>query len=696
MTALTEKQKQYIKKNRRKPSLELARRLRVAETDVTAYLSSIQSQPHKRRKGATKLILAGLPLVLLVLLEVVLRFFNYGPDLAIFETYADDPRYFIPNSSLGRRYVSTEFGAPAISQDAILKRKPANGYRVFVLGGGTAAGFPYLHNGAFSRMLRTRLQDVLPNHHVEVLNLAMPATNSFAILDLAGELKPYAPDALLIYAGHSEFYGALGVGSAESLGPWRGLTRLLLENQHIKTVRFFRDAVAAITSDTAVAGETELTVVTAERMVSRKHIGMHSDVYGKAKTWFAANLGEILESANEAGIAVLIGDLVSNVRDQPPFVSAFKKDIDRAAWNRHFAAGRKLSQASDYGQALSAFQRAAEIDPGVARLSFSIARCYDGLNRFETAQQWYYKARDQDALRLRASEAFNAVIQNAVRGGNAELVSIRSNFEQISPHGLIGENLMLDHVHPNLSGYFLMARSFFDEMVAAGCLPEEADLQARRPESDYWQDVGLTPLDFELANMRTRILKSGWPFKSEADREVFAPHAAEDKTRKLALRILRNQITWEAGHLELAEYYSEQNQLEQAAAEYIALVKARPYKASPYLRLGLIYLETENYGRALDVFTRSLQAEETATAHKWIGSIYANSGRAGKGIPHLRKALAVRRNDPEVLYNLSVALATVGDYQQASLYCRQLLESHPDQPGVRELWFRLKEHDEMP
>ena len=47
---------------------------------------------------------------------------------------------------------------------------------------------------------------------------AMTATNSFTTLDFARELVDCQPDLYIVYDGHNEFYGALGVASRESPG----------------------------------------------------------------------------------------------------------------------------------------------------------------------------------------------------------------------------------------------------------------------------------------------------------------------------------------------------------------------------------------------------------------------------------------------------------------------------------------------
>jgi lysophospholipase L1-like esterase len=64
----------------------------------------------------------------------------------------------------------------------------------------------------FSREVADALRDVLPSDTVEVVNLGIAATNSYAILDFSREIIDQHPDAVMIYAGHNEYYGALGVG----------------------------------------------------------------------------------------------------------------------------------------------------------------------------------------------------------------------------------------------------------------------------------------------------------------------------------------------------------------------------------------------------------------------------------------------------------------------------------------------------
>ena len=56
------------------------------------------------------------------------------------------------------------------ANDLFLKEKPKNGYRIFVMGGSTAAGYPYGENLMFSRILNKSLSVTFPEKKIEVIN----------------------------------------------------------------------------------------------------------------------------------------------------------------------------------------------------------------------------------------------------------------------------------------------------------------------------------------------------------------------------------------------------------------------------------------------------------------------------------------------------------------------------------------------
>ncbi len=694
MNELTNKQKNFIEKHHHRFSaVEMSRRIKVPLTVVEAYVATLTSPSARMKSRAFRLLAALIPVLFFILLEGVLRLFNYGPRLDIFSSLENDTRYWVTNHQVGRRYFFVKDLAPATSYDAILKEKPANGCRIFVLGGSTAAGFPYFHNGAFSRMLATRLEDALPNRQIEVVNLAMPAVNSYTVLDFMDELVDYEPDAFLIYAGHNEFYGALGISSTEVLGQYRGLVNLVIRLQHSKVFYLLRSFIGWVKAKSPGGGDQQRpeNATLMERMVGNKQIRFGSDEYHKAVEIFEQNLLDIIGIARASKVPILLSELVCNIRDQVPFESVYKTGKRPLAWNDLFNRGRQFQKAGRFEEALNAFRKAAELDDGVAGLHFQVARSLHASGKPAAARAAFYRAKDLDALRFRASEDFNRTIHQVAAKHDVPVVRMKHYFEAASPDSLIGTNLMLEHLHPNLKGYFQMTLAFFDAMIEHDLPAAQWDTATIGSDDEYWQRLELTPVDLEVAKIKTDVLMSGWPFKRGGEPNFASEYQPANKMQEVAYEVFRDKKNWEQSHVDLAEFYAKNKQLARAAAEYRALVRGTPYNLSPYLRLGLLYLEMQDFAASANIFEKSLRVNESAIANKWLGSIHVNAGNPERGLPFLQRALRVQPDDPETLYNLTVALAKMGEFGQAQANCQVLLKSYPDHPGLTELWAKIKD-----
>ena len=276
--------------------------------------------PLKKQSKRTlifRLIAVSIPFLFFFLIEAGLRLSDYDGNLDLFIPAGGDfTQYYICNPFVGRCYFFMQKTVPSPSNDLFLKKKPANGYRIFVLGGSTTAGYPYGMNMMFSRILQQRLSDLFPARHIEVVNTAMTAVNSYTLLDFMDEILKYQPDVILIYAGHNEYYGALGIASNESLGRFPAFVKLYLKLQRFKTFLLLRNFIGSIKKWLHRSADgTKAPATLMERIVADQVIPYKSDLYESGKRQFASNLRSIFRKAKQAGVRILIGDLVSNVRD---------------------------------------------------------------------------------------------------------------------------------------------------------------------------------------------------------------------------------------------------------------------------------------------------------------------------------------------------------------------------------------------
>ncbi len=660
--ALRKKQQRFIERNRGKLSpAELAARLKASRKEVEAYCRELEETSgtpdiDPQRKRVFSLIAALIPVVVLVLLEVALRAGQYGGNLDLFITAPDEySHYYMCNPFVGRRYFFMQSSLPTPPNDIFLKEKPANGYRIFVLGGSTTAGYPYESNLMFSRILHKRLADAFPERLIEVVNVATAAINTYSVLDFTDEVLAHQPDALLIYAGHNEFYGALGVASAENLGRQRWFIKLYLQLKGYKTFLLMRDAVAWMRKKLAALLQRgsvhDPTATLMERLVAEQQIPLDSELYHAGLRQFEANLSEILQKAQRAGVQVLLSELVSNVRDQHPFVSV---KTDR------------------YPEAETVWQEARRLEQ---------------LADFEAAREKYNFAKDLDALRFRAAEEFNEVIHRVAQSFQVPVVPMKRYFEAASPHGLIGENLMLEHLHPNIRGYFLMADAFFETMKNQGFIAPQWPAHHLKPAAYYRKIWGHTELDSLYGDLRVRILKGGWPFQPKATpNRALLDYRPTTMAESLAVKVWQDDhFNLERAHVALADYYEKRGDYLAAYREFNALICLTPYNSSPYLRAADVLIKAKQFDAALPLLYESLEREETAFANKWIGTILLNRNQAQQALPYLEKAHAQNRSDPQLLYNLSGAYALTANYQKARDALDELDKIAPDFPDAGDL-----------
>src|SRR5713101_4018467 len=193
----------------------------------------------RRKQSIFWIVLVLLPAALLIISERLLGLFEYGGNLDIVGTTTVLGKdYYTLNRNVGRRYFSQQgISIPEPHDDLFEIHKKPNTRRIFMLGESTMAGFPFDYNATPPQLLRDRLQRLLPSADVEVINAALSAINSYTVRDFVYELVKYEPDLLVIYLGHNEFYGALGVGSTEYLGKSASLINLYLK---LNNLRIFR------------------------------------------------------------------------------------------------------------------------------------------------------------------------------------------------------------------------------------------------------------------------------------------------------------------------------------------------------------------------------------------------------------------------------------------------------------------------
>jgi tetratricopeptide (TPR) repeat protein len=610
--------------------------------------TSAQKEVSKPKKWIFNFMIALIPVLFFVLLELVLRAFHYGDNFSLFLDHPDKmfKEYRIVNPDIGAKYFQhLKYTEPA--RDIFLRKKPDNCFRIFVMGSSTVFGFPYENNLMFSRILQERLEDAYPEKMIEIINTSITAINTFTLLDFMPQILAEKPDAILIYAGHNEFYGAFGMGSSEAVSRNRALIRLHLVLMKSRVYQALRNIIGGFGKTfTREAAQSRGTLMS--KVVKKADIVYNSRDYRKGIRYFEKNYGAMLRLANKHNVPVFASDLVSNLRDVKPFKSIETKKY-----------------------------RAAEY-------YYDLARAAEQHFEFYKAKENYMLARDYDCIRFRASSEINEKIRTLAATYNAHFVPTLALFESHSLHQIVGNNLLTEHVHPNIQGQFLLADAFYTALIGSGIISQSVNEFTVEPAAYYVNTYGYTELDRLIGHHRIANLKYHFPFRDESKdyidyRQIYRPVSYIDS---LAFTVMASkEISAVDAHEDLAIRDEGQHDYFNAFREYNALVRINPYWPAYYRKAADCLIQTGDLPLALKYYNRSLVYEESFYAWFRAGEIYLIKNDLNQAIRYFTKALEISGADNDrikVLTKLYIAYAYMNDRGNTSRILQSLHRINPD------------------
>lgn len=341
---------------------------------------------------------------------------------------------------------------------SIPTQKAPGTYRIFVLGESAAMGDPDPAYG-FSRYLEVMLRQRFPAVKFEVVNTGSVAINSHVVLDIAKGLAEQQPDLFLIYSGNNEVVGPYGPG-----------TVLTSSGMSIPVIR------SSICLRSTRIGQLVTKVGTKKKnwegmeMFLDKQVRANSPLMESVYANFERNLRDTIQVARSAGAQVIVATAATNLEDCAPFASLHREDLKAeqlADWTSLVQRGSELERAGSFREALEAYVAAEKIDNEYGELEFRVARCLKKLGDLKAARNHFQRARDLDTLRFRADSRINDINRFVPAAYNGVgLVDTEALFASTSGDGIIGSDLVYEHVHMTPLGSYLLARAIYQQVAA--------------------------------------------------------------------------------------------------------------------------------------------------------------------------------------------------------------------------------------
>jgi tetratricopeptide (TPR) repeat protein len=567
-------------------------------------------------------------------LELVLHVVGFGHSTRFFhhEKDADGQIWWRENRWVTAPY----FPAELIRRPQSIRLadpKPANTYRIFLLGSSAAMGDP---EPAFSlaRQLDLQLRHAYPEIHFEVVNAGITAINSHVVRALAADCAKLQPDLFVVYEGNNEVIGPYGPGTVFS--PFLGSASAIRLGQTIKATRTGQ-LLAAIARKLGPV-KKDLGDWGGMKMFLKNEIDRDDPRLTKTCGLFHDNLRAIAETGRRAGATVFVCTVLTNQKDFAPFLSRHRAGItgeEMSEWQALFDEGQHAVEAGDDVRAETKFRAALQLDDRFAELQFRLGRLCLRLNRSTEARAFFQQALDLDRLRFRTDSRLNQEIRS-LSGVGITVVDLAAAAERQSPQGINGDELLYEHVHLNFQGTYLMARELFAQvaadLVSRKRIPRNAAKPELLPQADARRQLGYTTYEQAMIIKELQARFSSAPFTAQSDnadrRRIYSERAG------VATRVL----------------------------------------AQPETREGLVAL----YEQAMALNPGDWLLERNA------GMAFVGLGLPERALPHLANVVAIIPDDADTLFALATAQRALGDATSAEKNYASVRVLEPRYPGLPE------------
>jgi lysophospholipase L1-like esterase len=462
-------------------------------------------------------VLGTLPLVVA---ELLLASLGHGRIDAGSDPFVgfDSPLRLFELNDTGDRYQISPSRYPYFRPDGFAARKTPNELRIFCLGGSTVQGRPYAIETSFTTWLELSLQAADPQRNYDVVNCGGISYASYRLVPILEEVLHYEPDLIVLYTGHNEFledrtYAPIKQRSATTRFVLRQSTRLRSLNC-LRSWWNHRRAVGAVAAgETSPAGgKPRLSREVDARLDHRGGLA----AYRRDPNWrravvahFDYNVRRMIRLCQVAEVDIWIVDPVCNLSRCPPFKSQHRDGLRPAELARWQSLRQRASRCYrvDMNRALDLLEHARSIDDQHAGLHFDLGTCYESRGRFEEARAAFSRAKEEDVCPLRAIEPLRDAIRAAAAELEVPLIDVHGLIARECRNGIPGGYLMVDHVHPSITGHQMIAQLLAERMIASGRIEPDADWTVRRDRAYALHTASLDDAYYFRAQTRLEGLR---------------------------------------------------------------------------------------------------------------------------------------------------------------------------------------------
>jgi tetratricopeptide (TPR) repeat protein len=640
-----------------------------------------------------------IPIVFFSVLELTLRLFQFGyPSTALIETKINGMKYVHENSAFAYRFFPKSL-AREFTPLRFQAEKPDNVFRIFILGGSAAQGTPDPAY-SFGRILDVMLQVRYPDSKFEILSLAMAAINSHVVLEIARDCIEYDPDLFIVYMGNNEVVGPYG--PATILTPIISNISLLRLGIRLKGSKIYQ--LITLVLENLHIFKSPYNKWKGMEMFIQNQVRLNDPGLELTYNNFNDNLEALNQIGQENDIKIIYSTVVSNLKDCPPFNSVHRKDIElseQQKWDEFYTSGSAHEEAGEYRAAIVKYLEAAKIDSQYADLQYKLGRCYWYTDNFTEAGKSYIRAREYDTNRFRADNRINDIIHRTGTAlkGITFLADALSEIEQRSSYGIPGNEFLLEHVHLNFKGNYLVARTILNQLeyIFSDVLKDQK-IDETVQITDSLCAAYLAYNNYEHHRILELVL-NGFikepPFTNQLYHSETIEHLEAEldslkhviqaqninymiNTYEDALR--KRPADWLL-HYKYAGYLADDyvRKYQEAVDQYQFVIKTVPHDPNTYVMRGVVMGKLGRLQESLNDNKLALRMNPTiARAYFNSGLIYQKLNKTKLAVENYEKAVFYEPTHSKAYNNMAFIFSKQGDISKAMAIIDQGLNTTPN------------------
>mgnify|MGYP001607730256 CR=1 FL=1 len=634
------------------------------------------------------------PLLFFLLVELGLRLAGFGyPVSFLLPDRIGGQDVLVQNDRFAWRFFGSDMARTPYPL-AISRTKRPGTVRIFVFGESAAYGDPQPEFG-LPRMLQVLLSERYPGARFEVVNAAMTAINSHAILPIACDCASRSGDVWVIYMGNNEVVGPFGAGTVfGSKAANHSFIRASLALKATRTGQCLDRLLDQLEQRPATKSEWGGMMMFVQNQVRQDDPRMAA-VYAH----FKRNLDDILRIGLRSGAKIVVSTVASNLKDCPPFASMHQTGLPAAAlaeWDRLYQKATEAEKAGRAAEAVEYFRQADQVDDTFAEMQFRWGASCLALGQGTEALQRFTLARDLDALRFRPDSRINDIIWHAASGREQDGIQFADAQEELaqqSPHGLVGEEFLHEHVHLNFQGNYLLARTLAERVAkllpetvtqradAARPWPSAADCARRLAWADWNRYEAKTSL---LGRFNDPPFTMQFNHAQQSERlrrqivqmlPAIQPAALRQSESNCLEALAAAPDDWVL-HKNLARLRQKIGDFTGVAESWRRVVQLLPHYAEAWQDLGLALAEQQRDEEAVSAFQQALRLEPaSAVPLNGLAQMLARQGKSAEAIRQFERVLQFKPHWGPAHLGLGRTLEATGRPEEAERHFRQALQA---------------------